>query len=151
MGDEPVKEVLVKKLLSIGVVLALLVTFIVPVAVGAQDDRCEYQPPDCPELPAKTTKSLAGAAVWTTLAATDIMGTAVAQTTGMLACNLGGWSDELGIIATQGVGVLLEGIGDLLPSLGDLIGVEALNPILDALGNMLKSLAEVLADFDGNG
>jgi len=142
------KEVLVKKLLSLGVVLALLVTFMVPVAVGAQDDRCEYQPPDCPELPAKTTRSLAGAAVWTTLAATDIMGTAVAQTTGMLACNLGGWSDELGIIAAEGLGVVLEGLGPLVVALGDMIGMgDLFAPIAD----LLVKLGGVISELNGNG
>jgi len=136
----------VKKLLSIGVVLALLVTFMVPVAVGA-DDRCTYTPPDCPELPEKTTRSLAGAAVWTTLSATDIMGTAVAQTTGMLACNLGGWSDELGIIAAEGLGVVLEGLGPLVVELGDMIGMrELFEPIAD----ILTALGGVIIALNGN-
>jgi len=138
----------VKKLLSLGVVLALLVTFLVPVAVGAQDDRCEYQPPDCPELPAKTTRSLAGAAVWTTLAATDIMGTAVAQTTGMLACNLGGWSDELGIIAAEGLGVVLEGLGPLVVALGDMIGMPDL---FGPIAELLVKLGGVISELNGNG
>jgi len=136
----------VRKLLTIGVVFALLVTFMVPMIAGA-DDRCEYTPPDCPELPEKTTRSLAGAAVWTTLAATDIMGTAVAQTTGMLACNLGGWSDELGIIATAGAGVVLEGLGELLPELGDMIGMRSL---FEPIANMLVRLGGVIADFNNN-
>jgi len=134
----------VKKLISMGVVLALLVTFMVPVAVGA-DDRCTYTPPDCPELPDKTTRSLAGAMVWTTLAATDIMGTAVAQTTGMLACNLGGWSDELGVVAMEGVAVILEGVGELLPELSELIGFEG---ILQAVGDLLVSFAGLFRDFE---
>jgi len=138
------KEVLVKKLISMGVVLALLVTFMVPVAVGA-DDRCTYTPPDCPELPAKTTRSLAGAMVWTTLAATDIMGTAVAQTTGMLACNLGGWSDELGVVATEGIAVLLEGVGGVLPELADIIGFEG---VLQAIGDLLVQFAELFRNFE---
>ncbi len=135
-----------RKLLTIGVVFALLVTFMVPMIAGA-DDRCEYTPPDCPELPEKTTRSLAGAAVWTTLAATDIMGTAVAQTTGMLACNLGGWSDELGIIATAGAGVVLEGLGELLPELGDMIGMRSL---FEPIANMLVRLGGGIADFNNN-
>ena len=136
-----------KKLITIGVVFALLITVMVPFAVGAQDDRCEYQPPDCPELPAKTTRSLAGAAVWTTLAATDIMGTAVAQTTGMLACNLGGWSDELGIIAAEGLGVVLEGLGPLVVALGDMIGMgDLFAPIAD----ILTQLGQVISDLNGN-
>jgi len=136
----------VRKLITIGVVFALLVTFMVPVFAGA-DDRCDYTPPDCPELPAKTTRSLAGAAVWTALAATDIMGTAVAQTTGMLACNLGGWSDELGIIAAEGMGVLLIGVGDLLPELGDMIGMREL---FESIGNLIAELGRVIAELNGN-
>ncbi len=135
-----------RKLITIGVVFALLVTFMVPMLAGA-DDRCEYTPPDCPELPEKTTRSLAGAVVWTTLAATDIMGTAVAQTTGMLACNLGGWSDELGVVATEGAAVLLQGLGDLLPELGDMIGMRAL---FESIGNLLAQLGGVIADFNNS-
>jgi len=138
----------VKKFITTGVILALLVTIMVPLAVGAQDDRCEYQPPDCPELPAKTTRSLAGAAVWTTLAATDIMGTAVAQTTGMLACNLGGWSDELGIIAAEGLGVVLVELGPLVEALGELIGMPDL---FAPIASILVRLGEVISDLNGNG
>jgi len=135
----------VKKLLTIGVVLALLVTFMVPVAVMAED-RCVYEPPPCPPLPEKTTRTMAGAAVWTTLAATDIMGTAVAQTTGMLACNLGGWSDELGIVAMEGVGVILEGVAGLLPELGDIIGFEG---VLEALADIVLGISELFRDIQG--
>jgi len=136
----------VNKWITTGVILALLVTFMVPVAVGA-DDRCTYTPPECPELefPAKTTRSLAGAMVWTTLAATDIMGTAVAQTTGMLACNLGGWSDELGVVAVEGVAVLLEGVGGLLPELADIIGLEG---VLQAIGDLLITFAGLFRNFE---
>ena len=135
-----------KKLISMGVVLVLLVTFMVPVVAGA-DDRCTYTPPDCPELPDKTTRSLAGAAVWTALSATDIMGTAVAQTTGMLACNLGGWSDELGIIAAEGLGVVLIELGPLVEALGDLIGFPDL---LAPIASILVKLGEVISELNGN-
>jgi hypothetical protein len=135
----------VRKLLSIGIVLALLVTFIVPVAVAAQDygdDCCEWTPPASVPMPDRTTKTLAGATMWTLLGVTDIMGKAVCATTGQMAANLGGWSDELGVIgvdvtvaALQGVSGLLEyvmaeflGMADLGTSLADLI-----NGIADAL------------------
>ena len=134
-----------KKLLTIGVVLALLVTFMVPVAVTA-DDRCVYDPPPCPRLPEKTTRTMAGAAVWTALGATDIMGTAVAQTTGMLACNLGGWSDELGVVAMEGVSVILEGVAGLLPAVGDLIGMGAL---LEPVADILVGLAQLFTAIEG--
>ena len=131
-----------RKLLSIGIVLALLVTFIVPVVVAAQDDCCEWTPPTCAPMPDRTTKTLAGATMWTLLGVTDIMGKAVCATTGQMAANLGGWSDELGVIgvdvtvaALQGVSGLLEyvmaeflGMADLGTSLADLI-----NGIADAL------------------
>jgi len=135
----------VKRFITTGVILALLVTFMVPVTVGA-DDRCTYTPPDCPELPAKTTRSLAGAVVWTTLAATDIMGTAVAQTTGMLACNLGGWSDEIGVIATEGLGVVLEELGPLVEALGDMIGMADL---FAPIATLLVRLGQVIQDING--
>ena len=97
-----------RKLISIGVVLALLVTFMVPVVVAAQDECCDYSPPSGGPLPAKTTKTLAGAAVWTYLGVQDIMGRAVCATTGQMAANLGGWSDELGIIAVDVSGAVLD-------------------------------------------
>ena len=134
-----------KKLITTGVVLALLVSFMMPMAVTASD-RCEYEPPDCPPLPEKTTRTMAGAAVWTALGATDIMGTAVAQTTGMLACNLGGWSDELGIVAMEGVSVILQGVAGLLPAVGEMIGMaELLEPVAD----ILAGLAELFIRIDG--
>ncbi len=139
------KEVLVKKLISLGVVLALLVTFMVPVIAGAEEDCRVYKPPACPELPDKTTRTLAGGVVWTTLASIDIMGNAVALTTGMLACNLGGWSDELGIILTESSGVLMQGLGELLPEIGDMIGMR---PLFEALGAMLVELGRVFAEFN---
>jgi hypothetical protein len=55
----------VRKLLSIGIALALLVTFIVPVIVAAQDECCEWTPPTARPLPDRTTKTLAGGVVWT--------------------------------------------------------------------------------------
>jgi len=135
----------VKKLISIGVILALLVTFIVPVVVAAQDDECcDYTPPEGGPLPAKTTKTLAGAAVWTYLGVQDIMGRAVCATTGQMAANLGGWSDELGVIAVDVSGAVLTGfaglvegvINQFLPDFADLgtsIG-DLLRGIADAIG-----------------
>jgi hypothetical protein len=137
----------VKKLISIGVILALLVTFIVPVVVAAQDEcdnPCDYTPPDGGPLPAKTTKTLAGAAVWTYLGVQDIMGRAVCATTGQMAANLGGWSDELGIITVDVSGAVLDGLASLveaaitqfLPDFADLgtSVAELLRGIADAIG-----------------
>jgi len=120
----------------------------VPVAVGA-DDRCTYTPPDCPEMeyPARTTRSLAGAVVWTALSVTDIMGTAVARNTGMLACNLGGWSDELGGSATEGSGVGLEELGALVQALGGMIGMPGL---LAPIASLLTRLGRLVQDLNGN-
>lgn len=120
-----------RKIISIGLVLALLVTFLVPVIVAAQEEcenPCDYEPPEGGPLPAKTTKTLAGAAVWTYLGVQDIMGRAVCATTGQMAANFGGWSDELGVIAVDvsvemldGVAGLVEaGIDQFLPDFADL-------------------------------
>ncbi|MGB6874372.1 MAG: hypothetical protein WBE46_09670 [Dehalococcoidia bacterium] len=133
-----------RKLISIGLILALLVTFMVPVVVGAQDDECcDYTPPDGGPLPAKTTKTLAGAAVWTYLGVQDIMGRAVCATTGHMAANLGGWSDELGVIAVDVSASVLDGLAGLveaaieqfLPDYGDL-GT--------SIGDMLRGIADAI-------
>ena len=134
-----------RKLISIGVVLALLVTFVVPLVVGAQEceDPCEWEVGECPGLPEKTTKTMAGAAVWTMLGVSDIMGKAVCATTGQMACNLGGWSDELGIIATDVAAVSLDGIAELLEYVMDeFLGMADLGI---AIGDMLRGIAEAIA------
>ena len=132
-----------RKLLSIGLVLALLVTFIVPVVVSAQDECCEYTPPECGPLPAKNTKTLAGAAVWSLLSIQDIMGRAVCATTGQLACNLGGWSDQLGVVAVDVTSVGLEGVAGLLEYVMDqFLGMKDLGT---ALGDLLRGIAEAIA------
>jgi hypothetical protein len=139
----------VRKLLSIGIVLALLVTFIVPVVVAAQDDCCEWTPPPAVPMPDRATKTLAGATMWTLLGVTDIMGKAVCATTGQMVANLGGWSDELGVIgvdvtvaALRGIGGLLEGvIGQFLPDFADLGAgvVDLINGIADALAGAAEA------------
>jgi hypothetical protein len=139
----------VRKLLSIGIVLALLVTFIVPVVVAAQDDCCEWTPPPAVPMPDRTTKTLAGATMWTLLGVTDIMGKAVCATTGQMVANLGGWSDELGVIgvdvtvaALRGIGGLLDGvIGQFLPDFADLGAgvVDLINGIADALAGAAEA------------
>ena len=138
-----------RKLLSIGIVLALLVTFIVPVAVAAQDDCCEWTPPAAVPMPDRTTKTLAGATMWTLLGVTDIMGKAVCATTGQMVANLGGWSDELGVIgvdvtvaALRGIGGLIDGvIGQFLPDFADLGAgvVDLINGIDDALAGAAQA------------
>ena len=131
-----------RKLLSIGLVLALLVTFMVPVAVGACDD-CTYTPPVGPELPEKTTKTMAGAAVWSFLGMTDIMGKAVCQVTSLMAGSLGGWSDEIGIIATEAVQGIMAGLADVIEA-----AIEAFVPDFAEIGaglaDMLRSIAEAI-------
>ena len=136
-----------RKLISIGVVLALLVTFMVPVALGAQDEcenPCDYTPPDCGPLPEKTTKTLAGAAVWTYLGVQDIMGRAVCATTGQMACNLGGWSDELGVIAVDVSGAVLDGLADLVEA-----ALEQFLPDFADLGASIGYLLRGIADAIG--
>jgi hypothetical protein len=139
----------VRKLLSIGIVLALLVTFIVPVVVAAQEDCCEWTPPDAIPLPDRTTKTMAGATMWTLLGVTDIMGKAVCATTGQMVANMGGWSDELGVIgvevtvaALRGIGGLLDGvISQFLPDFASLGAgvVELINGLADALAGAAEA------------
>ena len=131
-----------RKLISIGIVLALLVTFMVPVIVGAEDECCDYTPPDTGPLPAKTTKTLAGAAVWTYLGVQDIMGRAVCATTGQMASNLGGWSDELGVIAVDVSGAVLDGLAGILEYVMDsFLGMAELGT---SLGDLLRGIAEAI-------
>ena len=135
-----------RKLLSIGLVLALLVTFVVPGVVGAQEEcenPCDYEPPECGPLPDRTTKTLAGAAVWTMLGASDIMGRAVCATTGQMVCNLGGWSDELGVVAVDISAVALEGIAGLVESVIDQF-LPDFGDLGTSLGDMLRAIAGAL-------
>jgi hypothetical protein len=135
----------VRKLISIGVVLALLVTFMVPVALGAQDEcenPCDYTPPECGPLPERTTKTLAGAAVWTMLGVSDIMGRAVCATTGQMACNLGGWSDELGVVAVDVTGAALDGLAGIIEMvMADFLDMADLG---ESIGDLLRGIAEAI-------
>ena len=132
-----------RKLLSIGIVLALLVTFIVPVAVAAQDECCEWTPQPCAPMPDRTTKTLAGATMWTLLGVTDVMGKAVCATTGQMACNLGGWSDELGVIAVDVTGTALAGVADLLEvAIGQFL--PDFKTLGESVGDLLRGIAETL-------
>jgi hypothetical protein len=133
----------VRKLLSIGIILALLVTFIVPVVVAAQDECCDYTTSDCGPLPAKTTKTLAGAAVWTFLGVQDIMGRAVCAVTGQMACNLGGWSDELGVIAVDVSGAALNGLADLIEAAVAQF-LSAYTDLGTAVGDLLRGIADAI-------
>ena len=139
-----------RKLISIGVVLALLVTFMVPVFVGAQECEqppCPYTPPDAGPRPERTTKTLAGAAVWTYLGVQDIMGRAVCATTGQMAANLGGWSDELGVIAVDVSASVLDGLADLIEAALD----QFLPDYADlgaSIGDMLRSIADAVGGVD---
>jgi hypothetical protein len=135
----------VRKLLSIGIVLALLVTFVVPVVVAAQDDECcEWTPPAPVPMPDRTTKTLAGGVMWTLLGVSDIMGQAVCATTGQMAANLGGWSDELGVIGVKVTAAALDGIAGLLES-----AITQFLPDFEDLGksvgDLLRQISEVLA------
>jgi hypothetical protein len=133
----------VRKLISIGIVLALLVTFMVPVVAGAQDECCDYTPPDAGPRPERTTKTLAGAAVWTYLGVQDIMGKAVCATTGQMAANLGGWSDELGVIAVDVTASLLDGVAGLIEGV---IGqfLSDFEDLGKSIGDMLRGIADAV-------
>jgi len=140
----------VRKLLSIGIILALLVTFIVPVVVAAQDDECcQYTPQPCAPIPDRTTKTLAGAFAWTMLGTMDIMGKAVCTTTSNMACNLGGWSDQLGVIGVDVASAALSGIGDLIPPLLSAIGLTAFADLGTALASFLDQIAAALQGTTG--
>jgi hypothetical protein len=137
----------VRKLISIGVVLALLVTFMVPAAMGAQeecDNPCDYEAPECGPLPSKTTKTLAGAAVWTYLGVQDIMGRAVCATTGQIACNLGGWSDELGVVAVDVSAAVLDGLAGLVEGVFGLSFLEDYADLGTAIGDLLRDVADAI-------
>jgi len=135
----------VRKLISIGVILALLVTFMVPVVVGAQDEcdnPCDYTPPEGGPLPEKTTKTLAGAAVWTMLGVQDIMGRAVCATTGQMAANLGGWSDELGVITVDVSGAVLDGLADILEYVMD--SFLDMAELGESIGDLLRGIGDAI-------
>jgi len=87
---------------------------------------------------------MAGAAVWSFLGITDVMGKAVCTVTGILVGTMGGWSDEIGIIATEAVQGMLLGVADLVeaaiaqfvPDFAEIGG--GLADILRALANAIK-------------
>lgn len=142
-----------RKLLSIGIVLALLVTFIVPVVVAAQDmtyeewmeECCGWTPPTCAPMPDRTTKTLAGAVVWTMLGTMDTMGQAVCTTTGLMACNLGGWSDELGVIGVDLSAAALSGVGELLKAVVAAFLPASYADLGNAIADFLTQIADALA------
>lgn len=140
------KEVSVRKLISIGLVIALLVTFLVPVAVGAQRDCDECGPEDpCPAgTPDCNTDTIGGALLWSLLGTTFIMGRAIGDTTEHLAGTLGCWVDELAAPTFGLLGAITDGLGGLLGGLGELIGMES---IFGPIGDMLAAVADVIADF----
>jgi hypothetical protein len=116
----------------------------VPVVVGAEEceNPCDYEPPECGPLPAKTTKTLAGAAVWTYLGVQDIMGRAVCATTGQMACNLGGWSDELGVITVDMSGAIFDGLAGILEYvMEEFLGMADLG---ESIGDLLRGIAEAI-------
>jgi len=142
----------VRKLISISLIIALLVTFLVPVAVGAQgdyvpSDYCEACGPEepCPmPTPPCTTDTVGGALLWSLLGTSAIMGRAVGDTTEHLAGTLGCWVDELAVPTFGLIGALMEGIGGLVGGLGEMLGMEG---IFGPIGDMLAGLADVIADF----
>jgi hypothetical protein len=138
----------VRKLLSIAIILALLVTFIVPVVVAAQDDECcQYTPQPCAPPPDRNTKTLAGAVVWTLLGTADIMGKAVCTTTSNMACNLGGWSDELGVVGTDVTVQGLHGVAGIVSYAFDaFLGMKDLGT---QIANLIDNIADALAGAAG--
>jgi hypothetical protein len=146
----------VKKLISIGIVLALLVTFLMPVAVGAQcpggcpgttTDECVCGPDDpCAANPPTNcgTDSVGGGVLWALLGTTYIMGKAVGDVTQQLAGSLGCYVDELSAPVFGIVGALLTGVGGIVDGLGTMIGM---TDILGPIATMLKDIATTLEDL----
>jgi hypothetical protein len=138
----------VRKLISIGLILALLVTFLVPGVVGAAenctecgvDQPCPAPVPDC----AAGTRTMGGAVLWTLLGTTYIMGRAVGDVTEHIAGTLGCYVDELAVPVFGLIAAIAEGLGGLLKGLGSLLNM---SDIFDPLGNMLTDLAGVLTDL----
>ena len=135
-----------RKLISISVVIALLVTFLVPVAAGAAEQNCTECGPlnPCPvDVPEDCagTDTMGGAVLWTLLGTSYIMGRAVGDTTEHIAGTLGCYVDELAVPVFGVIAVLADGIGGLLEGLGDMLGMEG---IFGPLADMLTGLAEAL-------
>ena len=132
-----------RKLISIGLVIALLVTFVVPVATLAQSPCAPSSPQGaCPSCGNATCpngpKTMGGALLWTLLATTYIMGRAVGDVTETIAGTLGCWVDKLAPPAFGIIADLADGVGGLLKGLGTLLGM---SDIFDPLGTMLSALA----------
>lgn len=136
-----------RKLISIGIVLALLVTFLVPVAVGAADncDTCGVDNPCPAEVPTDCgTNTVGGALLWTLLGTSYIMGRAVGDVTEHMAGTLGCFVDELAPPSFGVMGALMNGIGGLVGGLGEMLDMEN---ILTPIADMLADIADVLDDL----
>ncbi|MGA8849438.1 MAG: hypothetical protein WB564_06430 [Dehalococcoidia bacterium] len=137
-----------RKLISIGLVLALLVMFVVPVAVAADGNctTCPTADTPCPvPTPACATRSPGGALLWALLGTTYIMGNAVGDVTEHLAGTLGCYVDVLakplgGVVEAlaTGLGGLIKGLGSLVPSIAD---------VVTPLGQMLIDLGAQIESF----
>ena len=123
-----------KKLISIGVALALLTMVVAPAAVGAGEE--DWTPPT-PQPPVATNETgldtLPGGIVWTYLGVQDIVGQATADATQHIAAVLGGWSDELADPAFTALDGVLGGVGDLLVEILDLAGMPDLGPPIQGI------------------
>lgn len=138
-----------RKLISIGIILALLVTFVVPavVAAGGGSVNCTCGPDaPCPAVPPTTcpTDSAGGAVLWSLLSTTYLMGRAVGDVTETLAGTLGCYVDELAPTVFGVIAALATGLGGLLSGLGSLIGM---SNILDPIGKMLTDLASTITSL----
>jgi hypothetical protein len=144
----------VKKLISIGIVLALLVTFLMPVAVGAQCPSgatsdycatCGVQGPCPAQVPTNCgTDTVGGGLLWALLGTTYIMGRAVGDVTEHLAGSLGCYVDELATPTFGVIGAITTGIAGLLDGLGTLIGFA---DILGPIATMLTDIADQIKAF----
>lgn len=145
-----------RKLISIGLIISLLVTFLVPAAVGAQAqypadtecNNCTACGPDapCPARPPTqcVTKSAGGAVLWSLLATTYIMGRAVGDVTETLAGTLGCYVDRLALPLGGAIAAVFTGLGGLLKGLGGLLEME---DIFDPIGTMLEEIEDLIKSF----
>jgi hypothetical protein len=144
----------VKKLISIGIVLALLVTFLMPVAVGAQCPSgatsdycatCGVQGPCPAQVPTNCgTDTVGGGLLWALLGTTYIMGRAVGDVTEHLAGSLGCYVDELATPTFGVIGAITTGIAGLLDGLGTMLGFA---DILGPIATMLTDIADQIKAF----
>lgn len=133
-----------KKLISIGVALAMLTMVVAPAAVGAAEEEYAWSPPEAQPPAGNVTATLPGSIVWTYLGVQDIVGQATGDATQHIASVLGSWSDDLAGPFFDALDGVLTGIGGLLVAVGDMLDMAdifaPLGDIFDAIADMFTAL-----------